>query len=145
MALGEGLVRGPDGVLEWRGGRFYKDPGEAVKTWWAGVLRCGCTERIFENYASHPCGKVPKYDPDAKGNPTKCGTHRQAAKDRRKAESEARRVKWQEGWEAKGRLREAERDVERALRRIADGHNDPRGLAQEVLSALQLARERAAK
>lgn len=43
---------------------------------------------------------------------------------------------------AKRKAKEAERDLGKraveALRRIADGHNDPRSLAQEVLKAREV-------
>lgn len=140
MTIGKGLVRDGDGILAWQGGRHYSDPGEAVKTWWRGELRIGCAEEIFQNWSSHPCGKTPKHDPDANGRPTKCGTHSASAKAKREAASHAR---WKEA-KAKAlrqdAIGKARAEVEPALRRIAEGHNDPRGLAQEVIAALDAAR-----
>jgi len=58
-----------------------------------------------------------------------------------KAKREAQAAKWRAEWEAEAKAREAERaalqlgkDAIAALQQIADGHNDPRGLAQGVLS-----------
>lgn len=57
-----------------------------------------------------------------------------------KAKREARAAKWREEYDAKAKAREAERaatqlgkDAIAALQAIADGYNDPRGLAQIVL------------
>ena len=139
--IGGGLVRDEDGILAWRGGRDYKAPAEQVKTWWAGVLRPGCNERMFENYSSHPCGKTPKHDPDAQGRPTKCGTHCQSAKDARKAKADAKMKALQDKWERHRAITAAVSAIEPALRKIAAGHNDPRTLAQEVIAALDDARK----
>lgn len=143
--MGRGLVRDTDGLLVWHGGRHYADPGEAVKTWWAGQTRIGCAESVYGNYATAPCGKVPKHDPDAKGNPTRCGTHCASAKAKRKAASDARYAAHQAKWDNQRALTAAEKGLEAALRRIAEGHNDPRSLAQEVLAELDAARERVKK
>ena len=57
-----------------------------------------------------------------------------------KAKREARRAKWRAEYDAKDKAREAElaatqlgKDAIAALQAIADGHNDPRGLAQSVM------------
>lgn len=138
--LGQGFVRDTDGILVWQGGRHYQDPGEAVKTWWAGEVRCGCTEPIPASYSSSPCGKTAKYDPDANGRPTKCGRHSAAAKVKRKAAQEERDRAWRAKWDSQRALSTATAALEPALRKIAEGHNDARGLAQEVIAALDAAK-----
>lgn len=143
VGMTKGMVRGADGFLQWHGSWdmwSYKDPGEAVKTWWAGELRCGCTEEIFANHHSSPCGAVPKYDPDANGNMTKCGKHSASAKAKRKAAQDARYKAWREKWEKSAAIDKATRQLEPALRNIAEGHNDARGLAREIIAALDAAR-----
>lgn len=141
--IGKGLIRGADGILEWHGGRRYDDLGEAVKTWCAGELRLGCNERVFRDYSSFPCGKTPKHDPDAHGRMTKCGVHCAAATDRRKAKQAERRAAWEAALEREIALSNAVAALEPALRRIAEGHNNPRDLAQEVIAALDAARGQA--
>ena len=140
--MGQGLVRDHDGLLVWHGGRHYADPGEAVKTWWAGKTRIGCAESVFANWSSSPCGNVPKHDPDANGNPTRCGVHCASAKAKRKAASDARYEAHKAKWTNQRALAEAERGLEASLRRIAEGHNDPRSLAQEVLAELDVCKQR---
>jgi len=131
--IGEGLKRRKDGWLVWSGGRHYREPedGEAILTWWGGELRPGCNACVQGDWTSGPCGKKPKHDPDAKGRPTRCGMHSAEAIARRKAKSEARyqaqRAKWDRARE-QDRLR---REALQIVRRIAEGHNDPRGIASE--------------
>ncbi len=140
---GKGVIRGEDGILQWQGGfgaGLYRDPGEAVKTWWAGELRIGCGESVFADFSSGPCGKIPKHDPDANGNMTKCGKHSAAAKAKRKAAREARDNAWRQKWDKSAAIGKATSQLEPALRQIADGHNDARGLAQEIIAALDAAR-----
>lgn len=138
-----GFERDADGVLCWGAGKGrvnYCDPGEAVKCWWAGERVFRCTERSFSHYSSHPCGHQAKYDPDANGNPTKCGHHRAAAKKRKAEAAEAKRA----AREAEDRRRwlrrkaAAERQALKdeavtLIQRIAEGHNDPRSACQDWL------------
>jgi hypothetical protein len=138
--IGKGLVRGADGVLEWHGGRHYKEPAEAVKTWQAGELRLGCAAYVYGNWTSRPCGKTPKHDPDAHGRPTKCGRHCKAALDRREAKKHETFERFRRKNNAERSLYDATAALELALRKIAEGHNDPRALAQEVLAVLDAAR-----
>ena len=131
------LIRGSDGVLQvnsklaWRA--EYQDPGEAVKTWWAGKLRFGCAERQFSNHRDHPCGKTPKHDPDHNGNFTRCGNHSKATKDRRDAKQRAKREAEKAKWEFDSSVREHRAEMPGIIQQIADGHNDPRGLCQSWL------------
>lgn len=138
-----GLVRDEDGILGWHGGRHYTDPGEAVKTWWAGRLRVGCAEAVHSNYSSGPCGSIATRDLDANGRPTRCGTHCADAKAKRQAASNARWLAYKAKADRAEAIRAATAALEPALRQIANGHNDPRALAQEVLAALDAARGKA--
>lgn len=132
--------RDTDGVLIIQPGVRYTDPGEALKRWWAGRLVLTCTEGMYSNYASRPCDRKPTCDPDHNGNPTKCKQHSAEGKAKRKAAAKARSDKMVAGWKRDAAIHEAQKAVEPALRRIAEGHNDPRSLAQEVLAALDAAR-----
>lgn len=132
--------RDTDGVLIVPSGRFYSDPGEALKRWWAGKLVLTCTERVSGQWSSGPCTKTPKYDPDVRGIPTKCGIHCAAAKAKREAKSKERYQKWRSDCDRKRAIQEATDQLEPTLRKIAEGHNNARGLAQEVIAALDVAR-----
>jgi hypothetical protein len=140
MKPGSGLIRGEDGILAWHGGRHYHNPGEAVKTWRGGVLRLGCNEWLSSGVSSYPCGCTPKNDPDANGRMTKCGRHSAAAKAKREAKDRAQREQWKAKSAARRAVHDATAALELALRQIADGHNDPRALAQEVIAAVDAAR-----
>lgn len=133
--------RDTDGVLIIQGGRHYKDPGEALKTWWSGELRLSCTESVYDHFSWAPCSHKPKYDPDARGFPTKCGHHSAAAKERKKLASMEREAKWRREFNQRQAAHKAQAEIEPALRKIAEGYNDARGLAQEVIAALDEARK----
>lgn len=136
-----GWKRDTDGVLYWAGGgAVYKMPDEAIKTWWAGKLKPSCNESVFSMYYSSACGKTPKFDPDKNGRPTKCGHHSAAAKARKKAKQEAADARWRAERAKQDAIYAATKALEPALRRIAEGHNDPRTFATEVLDALDKAR-----
>jgi hypothetical protein len=132
------LIRNAEGILEpsleptWSR-KSYKDPGEAVMTWWNGKKKFGCAHSVFENYRTHPCGKTAKYDPDQNGNPTKCGHHSQAALDRKEAKRKAREDAWRAEWAHKDAVRKHNAERDDIIRKIAGGHNDPRGLCQDWL------------
>jgi hypothetical protein len=140
-----GFTRDEDGILVQKPVNFdrhYSEPGEAIKTWWAGELRIGCNERMYGDYRSFPCGKKATHDPDANGNFTKCGTHCKAAKDKREIKRQARNAAWEAKWDRDRAISEAVKALEPALRKIAAGHNDARGLAEEVIAALDAARDK---
>lgn len=100
-----------------------------------------CFHRGFANYDTSQCthvGKVTLAD-----GSTWCGTHAPAAVARRKAAKDAKAKARMDRWEAGQRLAErsalikaAGKAAIEALRQIADGHNDPRALAAEVLAML---------
>jgi hypothetical protein len=139
--MSDELKRDSDGVLMYRpGGRYYEEPQEAIKIRRAGELRLGCNAQMYDNFSSWPCSKTPKYDPDANGRPTKCGTHCAEANRKRQEKRAASNAAYMAKIEKTGAIRSAEKALEYALRQIASGHNDPRGLAQDVLSALDAAR-----
>jgi hypothetical protein len=85
--------------------------------------------------STHQCERKGKYE---EGGYLWCGTHKPSIVAERKA---AREAKWRAEWDAKdaeSRRQEAERKLKDAaldaIRKIAAGHNDPRGLAQEILA-----------
>jgi hypothetical protein len=139
-APGRGLTRAADGVLEWHGGRHYDTPDEAVRSYHKGVLAIRCNERIFSMWSSGVCGNTAKHDPDKNGNLTKCGRHCAEAVAKKKEKQAAEDAKRSRQWNAREALWKAEKKIEAALRSIADGHNDPRSLAKEVMEAVDAAR-----
>lgn len=134
------LIRGDDGVLHQRsvswGCEAYADPGEAIKVWFAGELRPSCTERVHSGYSGGPCRNKPKHDPDHNGNPTKCGHHSAAAKQRKKDKADERDRKWREKWNRDSAIRALNVQRDEIIQKIAAGHNDPRGLCQDWLDAM---------
>ena len=103
--------------------------GRAAPTTSGGLMR------------SAACDNAAKYDPDANGNPTKCGNHCKAAYERRNAKKDATTARWHRQWAANAQLADAQKALEAALVEIMDGHNDPRQLAHDTLGRLRAARE----
>jgi hypothetical protein len=92
-----------------------------------------CVARVSGFFGQSQCSRKRGHGPEQ----AYCKQHDPAAV---KARREANRAKYRAEWEAKEKAREAERaatqlgkDAIAALQAIADGHNDPRGLAQSVL------------
>lgn len=144
---GSGLVRAADGILEWHGGRHYNtpEPNEAVKSYRSGVMAVRCNESVSSTWSSGPCGKTAKFDADKNGHLTKCGHHSAEAMAKKDAKKKATYSRWKAEWAARDAIHNAEAQIEAALQRIADGHNDPRSLAQETLQKVKEAREAMAK
>jgi hypothetical protein len=106
--------------------------------WWAGERYWQCTEHVFSgercDMRGHQCGKTATKDPDADGNPTKCGIHSAEGKAKKAAK---RADKWQE-YKAKADRANLERvlsiEARNIVRLIADGHNDARGLCADWIA-----------
>lgn len=105
-----------------------------AETVWRGRERIwGCTARVSGSghWGSSRCAHKAKYDPDANGNPTKCGVHSEEAAAKRKAVSDE---KYEAIVQASKRRRAEHTLANEAMcivREIADGHNDPTTLAKE--------------
>lgn len=104
-----------------------------------GKWNCQAVVPARQGYGYYACGNSAIHDPDADGNPTKCGTHSSAAIMRDAERKKATNLKWKAEFDRKQAIRKAEAAILPALRQIADGYNDPRGLATEVVSALDAA------
>ena len=76
------------------------------------------------------CTRKAICDPDKDGNPTTCKQHSQEASKARKDKRDAEYARQSREWAFK---RNGERFYD-ALKLIAEGHNDPRSLAQDVIS-----------
>lgn len=133
------LIRGDDGFLRRANGftEPYSEPNEAIIGRVKGVDVFVCTERKSAGYfGSSPCGNKAKHDPDHNGNPTKCGHHSAAAKQRKKDKADERHRKWQEKWSRDSAVRALNVQRDEIIQKIAAGHNDPRGLCQDWLDAM---------
>lgn len=140
--LAIGWERAEDGVLLWYGGAGsrYADPGEAMRFVGQRGEHFRCTERRIGGWRVTCCGAVAKHDPDAQGNPTKCGIHSAAAKAKREAKKAESVERMWAVMQANERVSKAEAAVFKALKDVADGHNNPRRLARETLTELAAAR-----
>lgn len=101
-----------------------------------------CTEGVWgsgDRWSKYQCSHAAKHDPDKNGMPTKCGIHSAAAKANRDAKREQSMQAWRDQRTRDYAIGEAKEKIIPALRQIAAGHNDPRGLATEVLAALDAA------
>lgn len=91
-----------------------------------------CCESVWPNDRfpiPHQCRKKRGFGPDG----AYCKQHDPAAKKSRQAASEAR---WNQKWNTE-RYQIHGRTFFDALVKIADGHNDARGLAQEVIATFK--------
>jgi hypothetical protein len=92
-----------------------------------------CAAGVWDGWGHQQCSRKRGHGPEQ----AYCKQHDPATI---KARREANNAKWREEYDAKDKAREAERaatqlgkDAIAALQAIADGHNDPRGLAQSVM------------
>ena len=116
---------------------------KAQIAYWAGEQFWGCTDSVYSSgmWNSSRCSKRAKHDPDADGNPTKCGVHSDAAKAKRKAKSDARYAEWIAKSNKAANIRKINAEMRPLIEAIAAGHNDPRGACLEWLARLENAKE----
>lgn len=92
-----------------------------------------CCVSVYSAWSSSQCGRKAAHDPDHTGKPTRCKIHSRAY---RKGKAEIARAKWdaEEAARAERRREREGKDAALALiEKIADGHNDPRGAALDLL------------
>ena len=90
-----------------------------------------CAAPVFNGgFGSSQCSRKNGHGPEGAW----CKQHDPIA---RKAKDEARTAELEAKWAASGRKQKFQRDCIAAIRAIADGHNDPRGLAQSIIDALE--------
>ena len=92
-----------------------------------------CAGRIAGVFGSEQCSRKPGHGPEGAW----CKTHEPIAE---KARYVAKVAKWDAEHTMRRALSDATAALEPALRRIAEGHNDPRELSREVIAALDAAR-----
>jgi hypothetical protein len=102
---------------------------------------CKVTVWSKDSWGRSSCGKAARYD-YVNGVPTRCGIHCAEAEAKRAAKSEAKMQAWRDERATAHAVDEARLDVEKALREIAAGHNDPRSLATATIARLDAALER---
>jgi len=105
-----------------------------------GKWNCLTQVPARQGYGYHLCSKLACDDPDEDGNPTRCATHSKAGIERSKQRSDERYRQYTLEAERTQRLCAATAALEPALRQIAEGHNDARGLAQEAIAKIDAAR-----
>ena len=141
------FIRGSDDILtpnpkipRWNTVGYY-DPDEAVNFSQGDQMRLGCTHKVFSNYSSYSCEKIPKHDHDKNGNPTKCGIHSAAAFQKRQDKAEAKRQAWRDEVHKKIELGRIRDEMLPLIQAIAGGHNDPRQACVEWLEKYNAAKE----
>lgn len=86
-------------------------------------------------WSADQCPNKAKHDPDADGNPTKCGIHCHAGTVARKARVKAKNAEKDAANEAEASRRRTayllQRELESIVREIAAGHNDPAELCRD--------------
>lgn len=118
----------------WKRPEYHQGYGHWFSEQRPDFERC-CVEVWGTGRDSRPsqCAYKAATDPDYTGKPTRCLTHSRAKIAERKAASDAKYAAERARWGQADRDRKA-RDAALALIiQIADGHNDPRGAAQDLL------------
>lgn len=99
-----------------------------------------CAEHVYDRYGTHQCERKNGHGPHGawcrQHDPVAIQAKREAAAAKRDAENRA----WMEKRAKEQAVARAAAALEPALRQIAEGHNDSRGLAESVLAALDAAR-----
>lgn len=97
-----------------------------------------CQTRVFSgercDTRGHMCSRQANFDPDANGNPTKCKIHSEEGVRKKQKEADERYRLYCEKMAARERAANAQFSAVEIVRKIADGHNDPRGLCLQWLS-----------
>lgn len=109
-----------------------------------GKWNCAASVPAQQGFGFNRCALPATQDPDENGNPTKCHIHSEKGRERLAEKRRERDRKWRADFDAKQKARKAsERRVRAgaaaivACQKIAEGHNDPRALAAEVLAILE--------
>ena len=99
-----------------------------------------CAESIWVSDwgTNRQCGNKAKFDPDANGNPTTCGTH---SESRKAAKQAAREAKWAAD-DIRLRLNADIRSIERAIELLGDNAAAVAAL-RPILDRLRTEREQA--
>lgn len=95
-----------------------------------------CCEDVYpRDYGpSHQCANKAKHDPDHTGKPTACGSHSDAARKKRAIKRKASYLADKARWDKRGRAHDFTSEAKALIKRIADGHNDPRTAAMELVA-----------
>lgn len=83
----------------------------------------------------HQCGKHAHYDEDHTGKPTRCLAHSRAKQAEKRAKEEARMEADKRAFRLRGVKAKAGPEAWTLIRKIAEGHNDPRGAAREFMES----------
>lgn len=102
-----------------------------------------CTASVWRkgDYHSSVCARRAKYDHTINGNATRCGIHSAAKVAERKRKSDERYAVYKQKQDIVRTLRSVQQDAHTVLLKIAEGHNDPRTIAQEWVQRFNEAKE----
>jgi len=97
-----------------------------------------CGKRLFGEWNSYQCNNRAKFDPiEPHGRPTRCGVHSSATQKRKDDKEAAARAILAERRRVANIRQKVKLDALEAIKAIAAGHNNARGLALEVLAPLE--------
>ena len=92
-----------------------------------------CTAKVSGSWRSRVCGKKAKHD-IVNGVATRCGIHSLEAKEKREAKRQEASEKWRRELYEEIQVQKARKAAIDAIKQIAAGHNNPMGLANEVVA-----------
>lgn len=93
------------------------------------LKRCAAKVWGSDVYCAQQCSRKAVCDPDHAGNPTTCKQHSAAVNEKKKQEAEKRTRDSMRDFKLKNRAPL----MLFTLQQIAEGHNNPRSLAQETI------------
>lgn len=138
----KGFIRAQDGVLEidFRFGALRRDnTEEAIRE--NGAFVCGARVYRAGAWGSSHCRKPAKHDPDCNGNLTRCGIHSAESKAKRKAKTDAKDAEERAKIHRQVIVSNLRREALAIVRKVADGHNDPRALCADWVSRMDAIKE----
>ena len=116
---------------------------KANLAFWNGEQRWGCTASVHRpgQWRSGSCSNAAKNDPDEDGNPTTCGLHSEAVKQKRKAKADVKMQDWRNRMYRNAAIKKMTDEMLPLIQAIASGHNDPRTACAEWLERYNEAKE----
>ena len=111
--------------------QFKKDYGPSYRSVSPDYSRCAAmVPDGGRSVLFHQCARKNGHGPHGAW----CKTHDPDAVN---AKREVRYAKWRAEWDKADRQREFDAACKLAVRQIAEGHNDPRGLCQSIIDKLE--------
>lgn len=110
--------------------QYLKSYGRSYSPARPDFSRCAASVPGEGGWWPGQCSRKPNHGPEGAW----CKQHDPIAVE---AKRKARQADWDAEWLKKKRTREFQSDCIAAIRSIAAGHNDPRGLAQSIIDKLE--------